>query len=133
MAKHIIFRIIAGLFLLAAIAGIAFFAYQAGTMHSVATNVQLPAEGLRVYPHFGMFPFFGLGCLIPLFVLFLVCMAFGAMRRMIWGPRWGWRHWRHDPEAWKGRGPWGEGVPPFFAEWHKRAHADEGKAPEETK
>jgi len=30
MFKNVVFRIIAGLFLMAAIAGIAFFAYQAG-------------------------------------------------------------------------------------------------------
>jgi hypothetical protein len=134
MAKHIVFRIIAGLILLAAIAGIAFFAYQAGTLHSVTANVQLPAEnGLRYYPHFGMFPFFGLGCLIPLFVFFLVCLAFGSMRRLIWGPRWGWRHMhdRMERGPMGHHGPWGEGVPPFFAEWHKRAHEEAGKAPEE--
>jgi hypothetical protein len=28
-------------------------------------------------------------------------------------------------------GPWGEGIPPFFTEWHKRAHAEMDKAPEE--
>jgi hypothetical protein len=133
MAKHIVFRIIAGLVLLTAIAGIAFFAYQAGTMHSAAANIQLPVEdGLRYFPHFGMFPFFGFGCFIPLFVLFLVCLAFGSMRRMIWGPRWGWRHMHNHTEhsAWK-HGPWGEGVPPFFAEWHKRAH--EAPQPSEEK
>jgi len=127
MFKHIAFRIIAGLILLAAIAGIAFFAYQAGTMHSVSANIQLPAEeGLRYSPHFGMFPFFGFGCFIPLFVLFLVCLAFGSMRRLIWGPRWGWRHMHDRMERGPmGHGPWGEGVHPMFAEMHRRAHAAE--------
>jgi hypothetical protein len=140
MVKHIVFRIIAGLILLAAIAGIAFFAYQAGTTHAVAVTVQQPAsQSVAVpMPFYGWFPFpfFGLGCLIPLAVLFLLFVAFGSMRRMIWGSRWGWRHhgWmgHHGPE---GYGPGGEGVPPMFAEWHRRAHgAPEGeKAPEENK
>lgn len=125
MVKHIVFRIIAGLILLAAIAGIAYFAYGVGTMHNVAANVQLPAEdGLRYYPHFGIFPFFGFGGIFGLlFAFFLLALAFGAMRRLIFGPRWGWRHMNNSMEhgSWK-HGPWGEGVPPFFAEWHRRAH-----------
>jgi hypothetical protein len=121
MFKHVAFRIIAGLVLLAAIAGIAFFAYQAGAVHGAAANIQLPAaeNGVRLYPHFGMFPFLGFGIFGLLFVFFLVALAFGAMRRLIWGPRWGWRH-MHGP---LGHAPWGEGVPPMFAEWHRRAHA----------
>lgn len=138
MFKNVAFRIVAGLVLLAAIAGIAFFAFNAGMTRGAALNIQAPAPqtgGLPV-PYYGMpyfwhpFPFFGFGCfgvLIPLFLLFL---AFGAARRMIWGPRWGWHHMHHH-------GPWGDKgpgdpdfVPPMFAEWHKRAH---GEAPTEEK
>jgi hypothetical protein len=131
MSKHIVFRILAGLVLLAAIAGIAFFAYNAGVMHGATVNIQAPTgptEGqpLPYYGH-GMafhhaFPFFGFGCfgiLIPLFLLFL---AFGAMRHLLWGPRWG--HHMHM------HGPWGEGVPPMFTEWHRRAHGEQ--PPEDT-
>jgi len=144
MTKHIIFRIVAGLVLLAAIAGLGFFAYQAGVAHGVAANIQVPAAETAgsPYPFYGMpyrhfmgFPGFGLfGLLIP---LFLLCLAFGAMRRMIWGPRWGMRHMHgpmgHGP---MGHGPCGEGVHPMFAEMHRRAHAAEtgeqpaGKKPE---
>jgi hypothetical protein len=71
------------------------------------------------YPH--PYPFFGFGCfgvLIPLFLLFL---AFGAARRMLWGPRFGWRHMHHGP--WGDRGPGGpDFVHPMFAEMHRRAH-----------
>jgi len=139
MSKHIVFRIIAGLVLLGAIAGIAFFAYQAGVTHGAAANIQLPASGngVPVYPHFGMmFPFFGFGFFGLLFVLFLLGLAFSAMRHMIWGPLWSRRHMHgpmgeHGP---MGRGPWGEGVPPMFSELHRRAHATPGwdKAPESS-
>jgi hypothetical protein len=117
MVKHIVFRIVAGLVLLAAIAGIAFLAYQAGVTQGTAATVQLPVteNGLPFYPHYGMWhPFFGV-----LFAFFLLALAFGALRRMIWGPRWGWRHMHHGP---MGHGPWDEGVPPMFAEWHRQAH-----------
>jgi hypothetical protein len=133
MTKHIVFRILAGLVLLAAIAGIAFFAFNAGVVHGTALNVQAPAavqpeKVPGAYPYgYGMpfhhpFPFFGFGCfglLIPLFLLFL---AFAAMRHMIWGPRWG--HHMHGMHhgPWGDKGPWDEGVPPMFAEWHRRAH-----------
>jgi hypothetical protein len=132
MTKHIVFRIVAGLVLLAALAGIAFFAYNAGVMHGAALDVKTittPAEG-QPFPFYGhgmmfhhTFPLFGFGCfgiLIPIFLLFL---AFAAMRHLLWGPRWGggWGHHRHGMH-----GRWGdnEGVPPMFAEWHKRAHGE---------
>jgi hypothetical protein len=142
MFKNVVFRILAGLVLLVAIAGIAFFAFNAGMTRGVALNLQSPAAQSapagQPIPYYGYgmpflhpMPFFGFGCfgvLIPLFLLFL---AFGAARRMLWGPRWGWHHHlRHD-------GPWGEKgpgspdfVPPMFAEWHKRAH---GEAPADEK
>jgi hypothetical protein len=136
-ASRIVFRIVAGLVLLAAIAGIGFFAYQAGVANGSPITVQSPSGGTAPgpYPYYGYgfwhpFPFFGFGfgcfgLLIPLFLLFL---AFGAFRRMLWGPRWGWRHMGHH-------GPWGEhgeGVPSMFAEWHKRAHGG-GEQSEEKK
>ena len=142
MVKHIVFRIVAGLVLLAAIAGLGFFAYQAGVAHGVATNIQVPATGTTGSPYlyhgmpygsFMWFPGFGflglLGLLIP---LFLLCLAFGAMRRMIWGPRWGMRHMGSGPMG--HHGSWGEGVHPMFAEMHRRAHAAErGEQPTDKK
>jgi len=127
MTRHIVFRILAGLVLLAAIAGLGFFAYQAGVAHGAAANIQTPAVQ---YGHFMWFPGFGLFGV--LFAFFLLFMAFGALRRMIWGPRWGMRYMRHGPMG--HYGPWGEGVPPMFAEMHRRAHATPGwdKAPEEN-
>jgi hypothetical protein len=132
MFKHIVFRIIAGLVLLATIAGIAFFSYQAGATHGTAANIQLPAtgNGLPFYPHYGMHPFFGFGIFGVLFAFFLLALAFGTMRRLFWGPRWGYRR-MHGPMGQHGpmvQGPWGEGVPPMFAEWHRRAHANPKEA-----
>ena len=139
MFKHIAFRIIAGLVLLAAIAGLGFLAYQAGVAHGVAANIQVPAASAAgspewvhgmPYGHFMGFPGFGLfGVLFAFFLLFL---AFGALRRLIWGPRWGMRHMGHGPMG--HHGPWGEGVPPMFAEMHRRAHAAEtGEQPADKK
>ena len=138
MFKNVVFRILAGLVLLAAIAGIAFFAFNAGMTQGAALNLQAPAAqaGGQPVPYYGYgmpfpypMPFFGFGCfgvLIPLFLLFL---AFGAARRMIWGPRWGWHHMHHGPWGEKGPGS-PDFVPPMFAEWHKRAH---GETPAEEK
>ena len=132
MYRHIVFRIIAGLVLLAAIVGIAFFAYQVGVTHGTAVNVQMPTTGnIQSYQSYFWQPFFGFGIFGLLFVFFLLMLAFSAMRRLIFGPRWGWRHMNRGP---MGHGPWGEGVPPMFAEWHRRAHATPGseKAPDEN-
>jgi hypothetical protein len=142
MFKNVVFRIIAGLVLLAAIAGIAFFAYQAGVTHSGVANVQLPVaeNGVPFYPHYGMHLFFGFGFFGVLVIFFLLMVAMASLRRMVWGPRWGWRHMghgsmgHHGPEGYgpMRHGSWGEGVPPMFAEWHRRAHEQPAdKKPEE--
>jgi len=133
MNRSIVFKIVAGLVLVAALAGIAFFAFNAGAAYGATFDLEKPLidPGNLVHPYYGygMHPYRfhgGLGCfgvLIPLFLLFLV---FGAFRRLFWGPWWGHAH----PGAWN-RG-WGESVPPIFAEWHKRAHAEADKAPEEN-
>jgi hypothetical protein len=118
-------RIVAVLVLLAAIAGIGFFAYQAGVAHGSPITLQTPSgqTAPAPYPYYGYgygMPFFrpwgfGFGCFGPLLAFFLVFLAF---RFLFWGSRWGRRGmygpWRHG---------WGEGgVPPMFEEWHKRAH-----------
>ncbi len=133
MSRNTGLRILSALVLIAVVAGIAFFAYQAGFAHGSPVTVQAPS-GQSVpapypYPYYGM-PFYrpwgwGFGCfgiLIPIFLFFLL---FHAFRVLIWGPRWGWgRHY-----GMRGRG-WGEDVPPMFDEWHKKAH---GETPEEKK
>ena len=123
-------RIVAVLILIAAIAGIAFFAFQAGVAKGSPVTIQAPsgqtAPAPYPYPYYGWgFPFFhpwGFGCFGPLFAFFLIFLAF---RFLFWGSRWGWgRHYG----AW-GR-HWENGVPPMFEEWHKRAH---GEQPEEKR
>ena len=124
--RQVIYRVIAGLVLLGAIAGIAFFAFNAGVVRG--TGLELPAV---IQPNNGivyMHPHGGFGCLIPLFVLFLVFIAFGGMRRLIWGPRYGWGRHHCHPKHWS----WNEGVPPMFDEWHRRAHAAPGKDADDT-
>lgn len=129
MHRHIGFRIVAGLVLLAALAGLTYFAFNAGMVRGVALNTgetgSLP-EGAYGYgrPYYWHAPFFApfgfLGCLLPLFLIFLV---FGAARWMFWGPRLG----MHPHGHWRSR--WsGENVPPMFAEWHRRAHESGGAA-----
>jgi hypothetical protein len=129
-------RILAGLVLIAAVAGIAFFAYQAGVANGSPITVQSPngQSAPAPYPYFGYgmrwhaFPFFGFGfgCFGPLIALFLLFIALRAISFIFWGPRWGWGHhrmWRH---GWYEEG----GVPPMVKEMHDRLH---GKQPEEKK
>jgi len=135
MNKHIGLRILAGLVLLAAIAGIAFMAYQSGVTRATVVAVQASGETAPVpYPYYPygwgwplfLFPF---GCFLPLIGIFLVFLAFGAFRFMIWGPR-----WREGRSMHRHHGSWGwdsaNGVPPVFDEWHKQAH---GQPPAEVK
>jgi hypothetical protein len=134
--NNITLRVISALILIAAIAGIGFFAYQAGVAHGSPVTIQAPSGQTQAvpapYPYYGWgAPFFRpwgfgfgfLGCLIPLFLFFIV---FGAFRFLLWGPRWGWGHHRYGP--W-GR-HWENGVPPMFEEWHKRAHGEAGQPTE---
>lgn len=142
MNDRVGFRIIAGLVLVAAIAGIAFFAFRAGVTQGSPITVEAPS-GETVpapYPYYGYgygmrfhHPFgFGFGCFGPLLVLLLLFLALRSFRFLFWGPRWGWGHHHHSP--WGMR--WENGVPPMFDEWHKRAHnipTGGGEQPEEKK
>ena len=135
MDGKIVWRIVSGLVLLAAIAGIAFFAFQAGVAQGSPVTIEAPdgqtAPGPNPYvygygrPFHGPFGF-GFGCfglLIPLFLFFIAMRAF---RFMLWGHGWG--HHTHGYGHW-GR-HWEGGAPPVFEEWHKRAH---GEKPEDKK
>ena len=117
----------AGLVLLAAIAGIAFFAFNLGA----AQHIQLPANGSGQAPNpyygygfWGPFPFFGFGCFAPLIAIFLFFLAFRALTFLFWGPRWG--HWGHMHHSWRKEGWEEREVPPMFQEWHRRAHNEPG-------
>lgn len=121
--NNIALRLFAGLVLVLAIAGIAYFAYQAGIAQGSPITIEAPSgETLPApYPYYGWgMPYhrpFGFGILGFLLLLFLFFVALRAFRLILWGPRWGWGH-HHG--SW-GR-HWENGVPPMFEEWHKRAH-----------
>jgi hypothetical protein len=128
-------RILSALVLIAAIAGIGFFAFRAGVAQGSPITIEAPSgeAAPMPYPYYGYGPYhrpfgFGFGFFGILFLLFLFFLALRAFRFLFWGPRWGWGH-HHG-----GHGPWGRswenGVPPMFDEWHKRAH---GQASEEKK
>jgi hypothetical protein len=120
-------RIVSALVLIAAIVGIAFFAFQAGVAKGSPVTIQAPSGEAYVapvpYPYYGYgmplhHPFgFGLGCFGPLLAFFLFIVVLKSFSMLFWGPRWGRMH---------GRGPWGAhwegGAPPMFDEWHKKAH-----------
>lgn len=128
-------RILSALLLIAAIAGIAFFAFRAGVAQGSPITIEGPSgeSAPAPYPYYGYgygmrfhHPFgFGFGCFGILFTLFLLFLAMKAFRFALWGPRWGWGH-HHGP--WGRR--WENGVPPMFDEWHKRSH---GEQPDEKK
>jgi len=139
MNEKIGLRIVSALVLIAALAGIAFFAFQAGIAQGSPISIEAPSgESVPApYPPYGYgygMPFhrahfgfgFGFGCFGPLLALFLLFVALKSFRLLFWGPRWGWGHHQHGP--W-GR-HWENGVPPMFEEWHKKAH---GEQPEEKK
>jgi hypothetical protein len=102
------------LLVLAGAAAIGIGAYNAGVQQGVAEAsraVAVPPEGTpHVYVwlgpwHGGYFPVF------PLFFGFLIVVF--LLRGLSWGGRWGGR----------GCGPRrGDGVPPAFEAWHRRAH-----------
>jgi hypothetical protein len=138
------FRILAALVLIAAIAGIAFFAFRAGVAQGSPVTIEAPSgESVPApYPYYGYgygMPFhrpfgfgYGFGCFGPLLALFLLFIALRSFRFLFWGPRWGWGHHPHGP--WGRR--WENGVPSMFEEWHKRAHnapAGGGEQPEDKK
>lgn len=135
MNEKIGLRILAALILVAAIAGIAFFAFRAGVAQGSPITIEAPAGesvpapfpaygyGMRFQHPFG----FGFGCVGPLLALLLLFLAVKSFRVLFWGPRWGWGH-HHGP--W-GR-HWENRVPPMFEEWHKRAHESPNESTKEN-
>lgn len=130
MKMRIFWRVLLVIVLVAAVVGLGFLAYRAGSMHSIGRVGRIlerqPNQNLRQFapmvswrPFF--FPFGGLiACLGGLFLLFLV---FAAVRGLFW----------HRPSYWRNMGLWGEhehDVPTMFEEWHRRAHA--GQTPDQT-
>ena len=150
----IVLRVIGFLLLAALIIGGGAMVYRAGMAQgisqspAVATAIVQSAEngqpvpvppmmygrpygyGYPMYGHHGFFFPFGAIC-GSIFFLFLI---FGLMKLVFFGGmrHRGWEGHKHGP--W-GRN-WGNGVPPMFEEWHKRAHGEpveEKKADESNK
>ena len=129
---RIFWRIVVVLVLIAAILGIGVYAYNMGMAQGLAQKVQAPALNSAPLPHMLGYghPFFGfgfglLGCLVPLFLLFLV---FGSLRFLFWRGAMGMGHMHRRHWDWRAEN--GKDVPPFFAEWHRRAHAAPQEEPE---
>jgi len=136
MNKSIIFRIVLALVLIGAVAGLGAFAFNAGLARGLAMSVP-PAVGEHFQPPYAFYgmPYgrhimgfggFGLlGCLVPLFLVFLF---FLALRGLFWhGPRGWYGHMHHGPWGMAGKGDWSKCVPPMFDEWHRRAHEGQPK------
>ncbi len=126
MNGKIFARIIAALVLIAAVAGIAFFAFNAGVAQGVSTKLPAVTQpGNMPYAYHGVpffwHPFGGIfGFIIGLLVLIFV---FRLISFIVFGPRWGWGGGHMGRRAW--RHGWTEdGVPPMFKEMHDRAHGN---------
>ena len=121
---RILWRVLVVIVLIAAILGIGVYAYNIGMAQGLAQKVQAPAVGSVPMPYlyyghpFPGFSFGLLGCLVPLFLLFLI---FGSLRLLFWHGSMGLGHMHRRHRDWRNDN--GKDVPPFFAEWHRRAHA----------
>lgn len=127
---RIFWRILAAVILIVAVVGIGVYGYNLGIAQNLVQNGQVQAltPGQMPYAPY-WFPVHGfgfgfgfLGCLVPLFLLFLF---FGSMRALFWHGPWSWRHMHHGYRNW--REEHGRGVPPFFDEWHQRAHKSQSE------
>jgi hypothetical protein len=119
------------LVLTAGLIGLALLVFNAGVAQGLARSgeITLPAAGSAAvgpgawyaYPHAWGFGYGLLGCLVP---FLLILLFFSALRHLFWHRRWGpgWGHagWGHR----RGYGRWEKGYPPFFDEWHRRAHGE---------
>lgn len=124
--------IVAMVLVMALFACIGATAYQFGVMQGLAEGGRWVAPPVSTTPPVGApYYYYGggwhqpwgfgfLGCLFPLFglLLFFVLLRGLFFRRWAWGMHRG-KHWEH-------------GAPPFFEEWHRRAHGEQPSKSEET-
>ncbi len=128
MNRKIVLGVLLVLVLVAVAAGVGAQAYRVGMMQGLAASGKLDAPVVPApfaYRAWGMGmhrPSFGLlGCLFPLLFVFVV---FGLMRACIGRGRWGMHHHHGNCEG---------GAPPMIEEWHRKMHAAEGTAKQESK
>jgi hypothetical protein len=131
--SRVFLKTILVLVIIGAIVGLGFYAYQLGVTQSAAQSAAISSgqAAAPVVPYYGMWywpPFYGFGflaCLVPLFLLFLIFVAF---RGLFWHGRPGWRRWHYGRWGYPQNGEkpdWKEGVPPMVAEWHRKLHEEE--------
>ncbi len=136
MNRRVVMGILVVLALIVGALAVGGLGYQLGITQNLAANPQLVGPqgsgGVApyVYAPFFFRPWgwgFGFGFLQCLFPLLIFLGIFLLIRALFWGGR-GWRR------GWYGHGmgpggedfgPGGQGVPPMFAEWHKRAHGEQ--------
>jgi hypothetical protein len=102
-------RAIVGVLLaVAAAAAVGMFAYNAGVAQGLAESARWAATPGAPPPYPYMWRPWGFG--FGFFPILLLLFFFFGLRRLLGGGR-GW-----------GYGHYGDGVPPRFEEWHRRAH-----------
>lgn len=141
MTNNIVFRIVAVIVLIVIVTGIGAYAYQVGLAQGTAGAAQLSAGetgkefSYPVIPPYRPYPFgFGpFGWLVPVFLFLMFLWAlraiFGCMPHLYHGMYWAHPAWRGFHRTWK-KEDWNQVVPPFFEEWHRKAH--EGQTPSVT-
>jgi hypothetical protein len=98
---------IAAAFAVLVAVGVAVLAYQAGVSHGLA--LQIPSgSAAPVYPPYYWYRPWGFGFIGPIF--FFVIFWIFISRLLFWGGR---RRWHRV---------YGYDGPPYFEEWHRRAH-----------
>ena len=125
-------RVVLGVLLVlavaAGVAGVTAYSYNLGLAQGVAQGGKVPAPGPGVGPYPGypypMYPYgypfhgpfgFGFGFFGFLWTVLLIILVFALVRRVFW-----------RGYGWGGRGHCGGGAPPWFEEWHRRAHESKG-------
>jgi hypothetical protein len=148
MNRRVVLGILVVLLLVVGAVAVGGYAYQLGVAQGLANSGKLVApqgDGVApfyygapyfFYPHPFGFGFGFLGCLFPLLGFFLFfALIRGLFWRGGWGGRRGWGGHGWGPGYGSGGpgagsegkdfGPGGQGVPPMFSEWHKRAHGEQ--------
>jgi hypothetical protein len=121
--------VIGSLILIAGLAAIGYLIFQAG----VAQGAEVGIEAFEfAHPMYGPRPF-----LMGLFGFILVIFLVKFVMRMFFFPFFafgmGRRHWRHRHPGMRGKWYEGEDLPPFFKDWHERAHSPSSEESTETK
>ena len=135
MNGRVIFRVLAVVVVILALAGIGTYVYNAGVSEGIARSDAFVAagdgdgerrEGDRFYAYGGHHrgPF-GFGVFGILFTILLVFLLFGLIRAAFGWGRWGGPPGRWDPGGGPGGPPehWRQERDRMFEEWHRRAHA----------